>query len=154
MPKDRLLFGGLAIVTTLSFALALIFPIILSLPFAGDLSVWQISPLISSAAIAVVAIAAFLPLWWAKKRAWLVPLICSLLIIAIDMVVFFTVAIRFLLDPNVTAKSFVSLGGNAGAGICLVPLYFLAISGTIQLAGALAVRKIRNSSSASIEMKE
>jgi hypothetical protein len=69
-----------------------------------------------------------------------------------DILVFFGVAIRFILDPNVTAKSFISLGGNAGAGISLVPLYCLAISGAILLVDAIVVHRICDSISARIEM--
>lgn len=150
MLKKQLLYRGFAIIGTLFFVLAMALPVFLALPFVGTASVWTLSPLICSAAIAFVALAASFPLWCAKSRAWLVPFVVSFLILVLDIPCIISV-VESLLNPNVPGNSFLSVGGSAP--VSLIPIYSLTLSFSMMLAGALVARKMRNPSVASIEAR-
>jgi hypothetical protein len=144
MVRKKMTYGGLASIGTASFALAMIFPVFLSVPFAGDVSVWSISPLICCAAIILVASAASFPLWCTRKRAWLAPLVVSC-VVAVPALAVFSLFISDVVSAHTTSYwSILSYG--AEYPLSLIPTYLSAVSFPMLLAGALVARTTRASS--------
>jgi hypothetical protein len=141
MLRKKTIYGSLAIIGTASFALAMIVPIIRSLPFAGDVSVWRGSPLICCALIASVALAASLPLWCARRRAWLAPLLVSCIILVPAIAICYSF-IANIVSPHPTSYSLLSFG--AEYPVSLIPAYLSAMSFSLLFAGALIARRMRD----------
>ena len=148
MLKKRLVYGGLAVIGTLFFSLAVIFPLA---EFFGPISAWTTSPPVCSAAIALVTIAASFPLWCARRRAWLVPLIASLLILLLDIPSIILV-FALLVDNDVEFRWWFLDWGSTS--VSLIPIYALTVSFSMMLAGAIVARKLCNPSAAFIEVKD
>jgi len=138
--KKRFIYGGLAIIGTVFFALAMIFPLA---EFFGTISAWTISPLICSAAIALIALAASFPLWCARRRAWLVPLIAGFLILLLDIPSIILV-FALLADHAVDFRWWFLIWSSTP--VSLIPIYALTVSFSMLLAGAIVARKLCNPS--------
>jgi hypothetical protein len=137
MRTRRLLYGGFAIFGAVFFVLALVLPIF---SFLSRISVWSISPLISSAAIALVAFAASFPLWCRKRRAWLLPLIVSLLILVLDIPLSMYGFGSFM-NPNSSNWILYTVDS---APLYLIPICTLTLSFVMILAGAMVARAMYN----------
>jgi hypothetical protein len=144
MLREKMIYGGLAIIGTVFLALAAILPIPLWVPLVGPMSAWSISPLICNAIIAAVAFAASLPLWRARRRAWLAPLIAGCIILVPALAIFFDF-ISYIVSTNTELlSSLLSYGGSAP--VSLIPAYLSAMSFSLLFTGALFARRMRDPS--------
>jgi len=140
MLKRQLRYGILAIIGTIFFAIAMLFPIAIIHFLFIIVSGWTISPAICCASIVLVALAASFPLWCTKNQAWLAPLIVSLIIFVLDALVFFVIFFDTLRWSNLTLSSLLVIRDGNDVYF-FIPIYALAISFSMLLAGSIVARK-------------